>query len=41
MNIDDGEKAKEVQKQLEEQFKPLTDWLKEDALKVINAISLK
>ncbi|PAV91135.1 hypothetical protein WR25_10954 [Diploscapter pachys] len=33
VNIDDGEKAKEVQKQLEEQFKPLTDWLKEDALK--------
>ncbi|CAB3409913.1 unnamed protein product [Caenorhabditis bovis] len=33
VNIDDGEKAKEAHKALEEEFKPLTDWLKETALK--------
>lgn len=33
VNIDDGEKAKEAHKALEDQFKPLTDWLKETALK--------
>lgn len=30
LNIDDGEKAKEAQKELEEAFKPLTTWLKEN-----------
>ncbi|CAO4373928.1 unnamed protein product [Caenorhabditis nigoni] len=33
VNIDDGEKAKEAHKALEEEYKPLTDWLKETALK--------
>ncbi|GMT24674.1 hypothetical protein PFISCL1PPCAC_15971, partial [Pristionchus fissidentatus] len=33
LNIDDGEKAKEAQKELEEAFKPLTTWLKENGLK--------
>lgn len=33
LNVDDGEKAKEAHKNLEEQFKPLTDWLKENGLK--------
>lgn len=33
VNIDDGEKAKEAHKVLEDEFKPLTDWLKETALK--------
>ncbi|CBZ01798.1 Endoplasmin homolog [Caenorhabditis elegans] len=33
VTIDDGEKAKEAHKGLEEEFKPLTDWLKETALK--------
>ncbi|CAI2350325.1 unnamed protein product [Caenorhabditis sp. 36 PRJEB53466] len=33
VTIDDGEKAKEAHKALEEEYKPLTDWLKESALK--------
>ncbi|CAD6197147.1 unnamed protein product [Caenorhabditis auriculariae] len=33
VSIDDGEKAKEAHKALEEQFAPLTTWLKETALK--------
>ena len=30
VNVDDGEKAKEAHKALEETFKPLTTWLKEN-----------
>jgi len=33
LKLDDGEKAKERQEQLETEFKPLTTWLKENALK--------
>lgn len=33
VNIDDGDKAKEAHKALEEEFAPLTSWLKENALK--------
>ncbi|GMS97769.1 hypothetical protein PENTCL1PPCAC_19944, partial [Pristionchus entomophagus] len=33
LNVDDGEKAKEAHKELEESFKPLTAWLKENGLK--------
>ncbi|CAI5448364.1 unnamed protein product [Caenorhabditis angaria] len=33
LNIDDGEKAKEGRAALETEYKPLTDWLKETALK--------
>ncbi|VDP13583.1 unnamed protein product [Onchocerca flexuosa] len=34
LKIDDGEKSKEMQEQLEKEFEPLTDWLKNVALKV-------
>jgi heat shock protein beta len=34
VNIETGEKAKERQTALDTEFKPLTDWLKESALKV-------
>ncbi|MCP9266085.1 Endoplasmin [Dirofilaria immitis] len=33
LKIDDGEKSKEVQEQTEKEFEPLTDWLKNVALK--------
>jgi len=33
LKLDDSDKAKERQKQYEEEYKPLTDWLKENALK--------
>ncbi|OZC09878.1 Endoplasmin family protein [Onchocerca flexuosa] len=33
LKIDDGEKSKEMQEQLEKEFEPLTDWLKNVALK--------
>jgi len=33
VKIDDSDKAKERQQALDQDFKPLTDWLKEDALK--------
>lgn len=33
LKLDEGEKAKERQEQLENEFKPLITWLKENALK--------
>ncbi len=33
VKLDDGEKAKEHREALEKEFEPLTNWLKEDALK--------
>lgn len=33
LKLDDGEKSEEAHKQMEELFKPLTDWLKEKGLK--------
>lgn len=33
MNLDTSEKAKERKEALEKEFKPLTDWLKDEALK--------
>uniref|UniRef100_A0A8R1TTU6 HATPase_c domain-containing protein n=1 Tax=Onchocerca volvulus TaxID=6282 RepID=A0A8R1TTU6_ONCVO len=33
LKIDDGKKSKEMQEQLEKEFEPLTDWLKNVALK--------
>lgn len=33
LNLDTSEKAKERKEALEKEFKPLTDWLKDDALK--------
>lgn len=39
LKIDDGEKSKEMQEQLEKEFEPLTDWLKNVALKVSGKLS--
>jgi heat shock protein 90kDa beta len=33
LKLDDGAKSEEAHKELEEQFKPLTDWLKDKGLK--------
>lgn len=34
LKLDEGEKSKEIQEQLEKDFEPLTNWLKNTALKV-------
>lgn len=34
LKIDDSEKSKEIQEQLEKSYEPLTKWLKDKALKV-------
>lgn len=39
LKIDDGEKNKEMQEQLEKEFEPLTIWLKNVALKVCDKLS--
>lgn len=39
LKIDGGEKSKEMQEQLEKEFEPLTDWLKNVALKVSGKLS--
>lgn len=35
LKLEEGEKSKEIQEQLEKTFEPLTKWLKDKALKVV------